>query len=131
MLVVSLPVLKLLPMYHSLFMNYLLLPYMDKPRDQVATILIKKSEARHCLLQFWTMDSLNNPSIRHQVNPETPATQLEEKWDKWLNKFQPDSGAYYVFGSQITQQNEQFQEMVLGFELSGFPFLVALTPPEG
>ncbi|KAJ0044714.1 hypothetical protein Pint_04644 [Pistacia integerrima] len=63
--------------------------------------------------------------------PETPATQLEEKWDKWLNKFQPDSGVYYVFGSQITQQNEQFQEMVLGFELSGFPFLVALTPPEG
>ncbi|KAJ0044716.1 hypothetical protein Pint_04643 [Pistacia integerrima] len=65
------------------------------------------------------------------VLPETSATQLEEKWDKWLNKFEAGSVAYCAFGSQITLQKEQFQEIILGFELSGSPFLVALTPPHG
>ncbi|XP_031280094.1 UDP-glycosyltransferase 79B9-like [Pistacia vera] len=65
------------------------------------------------------------------VLPETPATQLEEKWDKWLNKFEPGSVVYCAFGSQITLQKEQFQELMLGFELSGCPFLVAQTPPHG
>ncbi|KAJ0102440.1 hypothetical protein Patl1_04742 [Pistacia atlantica] len=32
------------------------------------------------------------------VLPETPATQLEEKWDKWLNKFEAGSVAYCAFG---------------------------------
>ncbi|XVF04294.1 hypothetical protein REPUB_Repub05bG0070000 [Reevesia pubescens] len=63
--------------------------------------------------------------------PETRATQLEEKWANWLSKFEPGSVVFCAFGSQITLQKDEFQELVLGFELSGQPFLVALTPPEG
>ncbi|KAJ0101328.1 hypothetical protein Patl1_04751 [Pistacia atlantica] len=65
------------------------------------------------------------------ILPETSATKLEEKWGKSLNKFEPGSVVYCAFGSQITLQKEQFEEIMLGFELSGFPFLVALTPPHG
>ncbi|KAJ0046291.1 hypothetical protein Pint_04641 [Pistacia integerrima] len=76
------------------------------------TVRIKRHEAPH-------IAGLNDTGAM----PETPAAQLEEKWDKWLNKFQPDSVMYCAFGNQITLQKEQFQEMMLGFELSG--------PPEG
>ncbi|WRX08171.1 UDP-glucuronosyl/UDP-glucosyltransferase - like 3 [Theobroma cacao] len=63
--------------------------------------------------------------------PETNATQLEDKWANWLSNFEPSSVVFCAFGSQITLQKEEFQELVLGLELSGQPFLVALTPPDG
>ncbi|XWS10052.1 hypothetical protein CRYUN_Cryun39dG0042700 [Craigia yunnanensis] len=63
--------------------------------------------------------------------PETPTKQLEEKWVNWLSKFEPSSVVFCSFGSQSMLQKEEFQELLLGFELSGLPFLVALTPPQG
>lgn len=38
---------------------------------------------------------------------------------------------YCAFGSQINLEKDQFQELLLGFELSGLPFLVALKTPRG
>lgn len=38
---------------------------------------------------------------------------------------------YCAYGSQNTLTKEQFQELPLGFELSGQPFLVALSTPDG
>ncbi|OMO74851.1 UDP-glucuronosyl/UDP-glucosyltransferase [Corchorus capsularis] len=63
--------------------------------------------------------------------PETKTKQLEEKWVDWLSKFEPKSVVFCSFGSQSILQKDEFQELLLGFELSGLPFLVALTPPQG
>ncbi|XVE50159.1 hypothetical protein DITRI_Ditri01bG0139700 [Diplodiscus trichospermus] len=65
--------------------------------------------------------------------PEAQTKQLEEKWVNWLSKFEPSSVVFCSFGSQsmITNTKKQFQELLLGFELSGLPFLAALSPPQG
>nr|ARA71422.1 uridine diphosphate-glycosyltransferase [Microcos paniculata] len=63
--------------------------------------------------------------------PETSTKQLEEKWVNWLSKFEPSSVVFCSFGTQSEIKKDEFQELVLGFELSGSPFLVALRPPEG
>ncbi|CAA2977652.1 anthocyanidin 3-O-glucoside 2'''-O-xylosyltransferase-like [Olea europaea var. sylvestris] len=65
------------------------------------------------------------------VLPETPEGQLEEKWDKWLNQFEPKSVVYCAFGSQLILQKNQFQELVLGFEMTGLPFFIAVSKPAG
>ncbi|KAG6392079.1 hypothetical protein SASPL_146287 [Salvia splendens] len=57
--------------------------------------------------------------------------KLEEKWDTWLSNFPPKSVLYCAFGSQMILRKEQFQEMVLGFEMTGRPFLVAVSKPHG
>ncbi|XVF78673.1 hypothetical protein PTKIN_Ptkin14bG0154400 [Pterospermum kingtungense] len=63
--------------------------------------------------------------------PESQTKPLEEKWVNWLSKFEPSSVVFCSFGSQSILQKEEFQELLLGFELSGLPFLVALAPPQG
>ncbi|XP_073127373.1 anthocyanidin 3-O-glucoside 2'''-O-xylosyltransferase-like [Henckelia pumila] len=65
------------------------------------------------------------------VLPQAPKTVLEDKWDKWLSKFKPKSVLYCAFGSQNTMRKEQFQELVLGFEMTGMPFFLALSKPHG
>ncbi|KAM3694196.1 hypothetical protein ACB098_07G039700 [Castanea mollissima] len=63
--------------------------------------------------------------------PQVSATKLDEKWTNWLGNFKQGSVVYCAFGSQNTLQKEQFQELLLGFELCGQPFLVALSTPYG
>ncbi|KAM3745338.1 hypothetical protein ACB098_06G118800 [Castanea mollissima] len=65
------------------------------------------------------------------VIPKPPTSALEEKWIKWLGRFKARSVIYRAFGSECTLNKDQFQELVLGFELSGWPFLAALKPPFG
>ncbi|CAI9771948.1 unnamed protein product [Fraxinus pennsylvanica] len=65
------------------------------------------------------------------VVPELPSSFLEEKWERWLDKFRPKSVIYCAFGSEAILQKDQFQELVLGFERSGHPFFAALKPPVG
>nr|POF19645.1 udp-glycosyltransferase 79b30 [Quercus suber] len=65
------------------------------------------------------------------IIPNPPTSTLEEKWIKWLGKFKARSVIYCAFGSECTLKRYQFQELVLGFELSGWPFLAALKPPLG
>lgn len=69
---------------------------------------------------------LSGPAI-----PEPPTSSLEEQWAEWLGGLTAGSVVYCAFGSECTLKKEQFQELVLGFELSGFPFLAALKPPFG
>ncbi|KAL7206147.1 hypothetical protein ACSBR2_018956 [Camellia fascicularis] len=57
--------------------------------------------------------------------------QLEDRWARWLEGFEPNSVVFCAFGSQLILEKDQFQELVLGFELTGLPFLVALKPPAG
>ncbi|KAL8042476.1 hypothetical protein ABFX02_09G053600 [Erythranthe guttata] len=63
-----------------------------------------------------------------RVQEEVP---LEEKWDTWLSKFDEKSVVYCAFGSQTILQKKQFQEMLLGFEMTGLPFIVAMSKPHG
>ncbi|KAG6589117.1 Cyanidin 3-O-galactoside 2''-O-xylosyltransferase FGGT1, partial [Cucurbita argyrosperma subsp. sororia] len=65
------------------------------------------------------------------VIPEPLTTPLEEKWASWLLGFTKGSVIYCAFGSECTLKIEQFQELLLGFELSNMPFLAALKPPFG
>ncbi|KAK4491648.1 hypothetical protein RD792_002411 [Penstemon davidsonii] len=56
---------------------------------------------------------------------------LDEKWVNWLEKFKPKTVIFCALGSETILQKNQFQQLVLGFELTGLPFLVALRPPSG
>ncbi|XWS52119.1 hypothetical protein CRYUN_Cryun11dG0039700 [Craigia yunnanensis] len=63
------------------------------------------------------------------VLPEESKSPLDERWGNWLAGFEPGSVVYCAFGSQFILEKTQFQELVLGFELTGMPFFVALKPP--
>ncbi|KAH7839013.1 hypothetical protein Vadar_033722 [Vaccinium darrowii] len=60
-----------------------------------------------------------------------PASTLEERWAKWLNSFKPKAVIFCSFGSECVLGKEQFEELVLGLELTGMPFFAALKPPLG
>ncbi|KAE9620722.1 putative anthocyanidin 3-O-glucoside 2''-O-glucosyltransferase [Lupinus albus] len=62
--------------------------------------------------------------------PEPCASTLDEKWAKWLDKFKRGSVIYCAFGSENTLQKNQFEELLLGLELTRTPFLAALKPPK-
>nr|WMX26740.1 UGT79B171 [Astragalus membranaceus] len=63
--------------------------------------------------------------------PEPPITTLEEKWVSWLAGFEHGSVVFCAYGSESPLEKSQFQELLLGLELTGFPFLAALKPPSG
>ncbi|KAF6159931.1 hypothetical protein GIB67_033015 [Kingdonia uniflora] len=65
------------------------------------------------------------------VLPDPPTSQLEDRWVKWLKKFSIGSVVYCSFGSECVLTKDKFEELLLGFELSELPFLVALKPPIG
>ncbi|KAL6314737.1 hypothetical protein AAG906_027084 [Vitis piasezkii] len=65
------------------------------------------------------------------VLPNPSAEPLQDRWAQWLGGFKPGSVIFCAFGSQNVLEKDQFQELLLGFELTGLPFLVALKPPTG
>lgn len=76
---------------------------------------------------------LNKPLLLSgPVVPEEPTdSALEERWANWLDGFEPKTVIFCSYGSECVLQKDQFQELVLGFELTGLPFLAALKPPIG
>ncbi|KAL0002046.1 hypothetical protein SO802_015827 [Lithocarpus litseifolius] len=86
-------------------------------------IKLHNHEARE-FAAFQAMKASNNEAT------EAPTPTLEN-WFKWLGKFKAGSVIYCAFGSECTLKRDQFQELVLGLELSGWPFLAALKPPLG
>ncbi|KAF7803376.1 anthocyanidin 3-O-glucoside 2''-O-glucosyltransferase-like [Senna tora] len=52
------------------------------------------------------------------VLPKPPASSLEEKWENWLGNFKPKSVIFCAFGSECALGKDQFQELVLGLELT-------------
>ncbi|KAG6736450.1 hypothetical protein POTOM_060776 [Populus tomentosa] len=64
----------------------------------------------------------------YEMEEKTP---LEDRWAQWLNGFEAGSVVFCSFGSQLILEKEQLQELVLGFESTGLPFLVVLKPPVG
>ncbi|KAJ1388929.1 UDP-glucuronosyl/UDP-glucosyltransferase [Sesbania bispinosa] len=65
------------------------------------------------------------------VIPEPPNTVLEEKLATWLAGFKDGSVIYCAFGSESMLPQDQFQELLLGLELTELPFLAVLKPPVG
>ncbi|XP_027348172.1 UDP-glycosyltransferase 79B30-like [Abrus precatorius] len=65
------------------------------------------------------------------VLPELNSSTLDEKWAEWLAGFKPGSVIYCAFGSEWRMHHDQFKELLLGLELTGFPFLAALKEPIG
>uniref|UniRef100_A0A5B7BNK1 Glycosyltransferase n=1 Tax=Davidia involucrata TaxID=16924 RepID=A0A5B7BNK1_DAVIN len=65
------------------------------------------------------------------VLPEEPTSTLEERWAKWLDSFEPKTVIFCAFGSECVLKKDLFQELLLGLELTGMPFLAALKPPFG
>lgn len=63
------------------------------------------------------------------VVPGRPDSRPDEEVDGWLKRFGEGSVVYCAFGSECALEKEQFQELVLGLELTGRPFLAALKPP--
>ncbi|KAJ1377386.1 UDP-glucuronosyl/UDP-glucosyltransferase [Sesbania bispinosa] len=63
--------------------------------------------------------------------PEPSISTLEQKWVAWLGGFKDGSVIYCAYGSESPLPQNQFQELLLGLELTGFPFLAALKPPVG
>ena len=76
--------------------------------------------------QFGKSVLLSGPII-----PEPPNTVLEGKWGSWLERFKPDSVIFCALGSEWKLPHDQFQEFLLGLELTGLPFLAVLKTPIG
>ncbi|KAF8410981.1 hypothetical protein HHK36_003519 [Tetracentron sinense] len=97
--------------------------------DAIAYRTCREIEGPYCdylSSQFGKQVLLSGPIV-----PERSTSVLEERWAKWLGGFEADSVLYCAFGSECILQKDQFQELLLGFELTGLPFLVALKPPVG
>ncbi|KAJ8761083.1 hypothetical protein K2173_000762 [Erythroxylum novogranatense] len=65
------------------------------------------------------------------VMPEPPNSTLEEQFAQMLENFQDGTLVFCAFGSECVLQKGQFQELLLGLELTGLPFLATLRPPVG
>ncbi|RYQ97187.1 hypothetical protein Ahy_B08g093205 [Arachis hypogaea] len=61
--------------------------------------------------------------------PEPTNSTLEKKWKSWLSGFNTKHVIYCALGSECPLNKSQLQELVLGLEVKGFPFLAALKPP--
>ncbi|KAL3851362.1 hypothetical protein ACJIZ3_013244 [Penstemon smallii] len=87
-----------------------------KTCDAIAFKTCEEIEGSYC--NFLEMKFKKPVILAGPVLPEQPTSTLDEKWANWLDQFRSKSVIYCAFG-----------KLVLGFELIGLPFLVALKPP--
>ncbi|CAI0557828.1 unnamed protein product, partial [Linum tenue] len=62
------------------------------------------------------------------VVPESPKSRLEDNFARILDGFSRNALVFCSFGSECRLEKDQFQELLLGLELTGRPFLVATKP---
>uniref|UniRef100_M1AUC5 Glycosyltransferase n=1 Tax=Solanum tuberosum TaxID=4113 RepID=M1AUC5_SOLTU len=66
------------------------------------------------------------------AGPVIPDPKKEQhELSNWLEKFEPGSVVFCAFGSQLILEKKQFQQLVLGLELTELPFLLVVKPPQG
>ena len=124
----------------------LLSEFVYKPFGEGITFLqrITTAFARSDAISFRTCQEIEGPfcdyiSIRYgkpvfltgPIPPKPSPEPLEDRWAQWLGGFGPGSVIFCAFGSENIMVQDQFQELLLGLELTGLPFLVALKPPLG
>ncbi|KAK7286772.1 hypothetical protein RJT34_22001 [Clitoria ternatea] len=96
--------------------------------DAIAIRTSRETEGNFCdyiASQYHKRVLLTGPVLPE----ESDQGKLDLNLAHWLDGFGPDSVVYCAFGSQINLDKNQFQELLLGFELSGLPFVVALKAP--
>ncbi|PKI76205.1 hypothetical protein CRG98_003432 [Punica granatum] len=100
-----------------------------KDSDAIAFKSCREIEGSYCdYLQL----HFNKPLLlAGPVMPEPPNRDLKETWVQWLNSFEPRSVIFCALGSECILKTNEFQELVLGLEITNRPFLVALKPPAG
>ncbi|CAH9097417.1 unnamed protein product [Cuscuta europaea] len=97
--------------------------------DLLAVKTVKESEGKYC---DYLSTLYGKPVIcTGPVLPEPRAEPLESKIKNWLESFKPGSVIFCALGSEWVLEKDQFQELLLGFEETKLPFLVALKPPKG
>ncbi|XP_010455377.1 PREDICTED: UDP-glycosyltransferase 79B8-like [Camelina sativa] len=101
-----------------------------KSCDVIALRTCKEIEGKFC--DFISRQYQKKVLLTGPMLPE-PATSkpLEEHWSHFLSGFPPGSVVFCALGSQIVLEKDQFQDLCLGMELTGLPFLVAVKPPRG
>lgn len=98
--------------------------------DAIAIRTCREIESSFCdymSLQYHKPVLLTGPVLPQQNKDHN----LEPSIAAWLGGFQPGSVVFCAFGSQLNLEKPQFQEIFLGLELTGLPFLVSLKPPMG
>ena len=65
------------------------------------------------------------------VLPKPSPEPLEDLWAQWLGGFGSGSVIFCAFGSENIMVQDQFQELLLGIELTGLPFIAVLKQPPG
>ncbi|XP_021747968.1 UDP-glycosyltransferase 79B6-like [Chenopodium quinoa] len=100
--------------------------------DAIAIKTCREIEGKYC---DFLSKQFNKPILLSGLDlpkPNGPSeTILEAHWTDWLSQFSPRSVVFCVFGSQVILDVAQFQELLLGFEMTNLPFLVAFKPPTG
>ncbi|CAL5345070.1 unnamed protein product [Camellia sinensis] len=97
--------------------------------DAIGFKVCEEIEGRFC---DYIEKQLGKPVIL--AGPVVPAPSnltLEERWKKWLGGFEVKTVIFCSLGSECVLGKEQFQELVLGLELTGMPFFAALKLPLG
>ncbi|KAL9246445.1 hypothetical protein vseg_019979 [Gypsophila vaccaria] len=96
--------------------------------DIIAIRTCRETEGMFC---DYISSQYNKPVLlTGPVLPEPDTeTELKAHWAEWLGKFGPGSVVFCTFGSQSIIDKAQFQELLLGFEMTNLPFLVALKTP--
>lgn len=97
--------------------------------DAIGFKTCREMEGRYC--EFIEQKFKKPVMLAGPVVPEQPTSTLEENWEKWLCGFKAKSVIFCAFGSECRLQKDQFQELLLGFELTGLPFFAALKSPIG
>ncbi|EOA19670.1 hypothetical protein CARUB_v10003323mg [Capsella rubella] len=63
--------------------------------------------------------------------PDTSKPLEEQYWSQFLSGFPHGSVVFCAFGRQTVLEKDQFQELCLGMEMTGLPFLLAVNRPRG
>ncbi|XP_010437944.1 PREDICTED: UDP-glycosyltransferase 79B8-like [Camelina sativa] len=98
--------------------------------DVIALRTCREMEGKFC--DYVSHQYHKNVLLTGPMLPEPDTSKpLEEHWSHFLSGFPPGSVVFCAFGTQIVLEKDQFQELCLGMELTGLPFLLAVKPPRG
>ncbi|XP_010683332.2 anthocyanidin 3-O-glucoside 2'''-O-xylosyltransferase [Beta vulgaris subsp. vulgaris] len=96
------------------------------------TVIVKtygEIEGKYC--DYLSTQYNNKPVLPLLLLPKPKEAKLEPRLAEWLSRFEPGTVVFCAFGSQVVLDVAQFQEILLGFEMTRLPFLVAFKPPTG
>uniref|UniRef100_A0A803MB53 Glycosyltransferase n=2 Tax=Chenopodium quinoa TaxID=63459 RepID=A0A803MB53_CHEQI len=101
-----------------------------KSSNVIAIKTCREIEGKYC--DYLSKQYDDKPILLSGLDlPEPQEGELETRWENWLSQFKPGSVVICVFGSQVVLDVAQFQELLLVFEMTKLPFLIAFNPPMG